>query len=134
MGSQKITMTITSTGGCTVTVDGTATWEGPTLIPPRGAHNFGFKGKLTFGGSGAGCPTGTMEFRSARRRAGRSDAGRGALVVLDADEPGELREIAWHTTDPRRTALLNDRSAIEKLSGRLRAVAEHDPPAPAGRP
>ncbi|MGQ0575729.1 MAG: hypothetical protein ACT4RN_16220 [Pseudonocardia sp.] len=119
MGSKKITMTITSTAGCTVKVDGTATWDGPTAIPPRGVHNFGFTGTLTFGG-GTGCPSGTMEFRSARP--GGAVGGREAVAVLDVPDPAGLRRITWRAPDRRMSALLNDPSASAALCARLRAA------------
>jgi hypothetical protein len=122
VGSQKITMTITSTGGCTVTVDGTATWDG--ILNPT---NFGFKGKLIFGG-GAGCPSGTLEFKSASRPGdgARTGGGRQAIAVLDVSDPRELRTIIWHTEDKRAAALLNDPAANQALCARLRSAPDHE--------
>ena len=134
MGSQKITMTITSTGGCTVKVDGTATWEGGIL---SAAHNFGFKGTLTFGG-GAGCPSGTLEFKSAPRpgAGARTGAGGGrkAIAVIDVSDPRELRTITWQSDDKQAAALLNDPAANQTLCARLRSAPDHErDTAPPGR-
>lgn len=122
----KVKTTITSSGGCTVTVDGTVDVK---LNIKEGVWNVvSFTGTIKLGGK-ASCPQGTITFKhgvSGRRLS----TDREVIATVHGKDLRAASKITWQGSDPRITALLNDHEVSKAVCEQLRAATEAKEKAP----
>lgn len=116
----KIHSTLTSSGGCTVTIDGDANadydWKKKYWVV------ISFTGTITLGGA-SGCPSGTVTFKH-DGLGSHPNTDRELIATVHGDEQRSVSKITWRGSDPRVTALLNDPVMNAALCEQLWAATE----------
>ena len=116
----KVHGTLTSSGGCTVTVDGNAKVDYDFTMKYWVVVSF--TGTITLGGK-SGCPSGTVNFKY-DASGGHPSTDRELIATVHGADLRAASKITWQGSVHRVTALLNDPALSAVLCGQLRQATE----------